>query len=201
MKTPTQKQHIRQLIRLKRKQLSPSQQAQKASQLLNVIMQQPIFMNSQHIACYWPFEGEISPLPLLEQAIAMKKQCYLPVLNRSKPYDLLFVHYQLGDPLKLNHYGILEPYLKLHPCIPAQNLDLVLTPLIAFNDEGKRLGMGGGYYDRTFAFFGTQSKPKKPYLLGLAYEFQRVDDLPISAFDIPLQGIATEERFLATFED
>ena len=201
MKTPTEKQHLRQLIRLKRKQLSPLQQAQRASQLLDIVIQQPIFINSQHIAFYWPFEGEISPLPLLEQAIAMKKQCYLPALNHSKPYDLLFVHYQSGDQLKLNRYGILEPCLKSHPCIPAQDLDLVFTPLIAFNDEGRRLGMGGGYYDRTFSFFGAQIKPSRPYLLGLAYEFQRVDDLPTNAFDVPLQGIATEERFLAPFED
>ena len=74
------------------------------------------------------------------------------------------------------------------------DLDLVLVPLVAFDDRGNRLGMGGGYYDQTFAFLSQRQHYRRPTLLGVAYEFQRLVALPVQAWDIPLDGVATEKR-------
>jgi 5-formyltetrahydrofolate cyclo-ligase len=83
----------------------------------------------------------------------------------------LFSIYEPDDVLKKNRFGILEPEINFKKIIPAWALDIVFTPLIAFDSEGNRLGMGGGFYDRTFSFLHN-SKRSHPHLIGLAYEFQ-----------------------------
>ena len=105
------------------------------------------------------------------------------------------VAYNPDDTLTPNRFGILEPTLEGNRLIPARNLDLVLVPLVAFDRTGKRLGMGKGYYDQTFAFLKQENTRKMPHLIGLAYGFQEIADLPMDDWDIPLYGIATEQGF------
>ncbi len=93
-----------------------------------------------------------------------------------------------------NIYGIREPKL-----IPANRraawaLDLVLLPLVAFDALGNRMGMGGGYYDRTFSFKSLRKGMTGPNLIGLAHEIQRVEKLPIESWDIPLTSIVTDSK-------
>ena len=92
-----------------------------------------------------------------------------------------------------NRYGIPEP---AHPNkarnFPLRSLDLVLMPLVGFDTQGNRLGMGGGYYDRSFAFLHRHSHWRKPHLMGTAYEFQRLSKLDAQPWDVPLDAIVTE---------
>lgn len=201
---PPHKAQFRTTLRAQRSMLSPAEQETKAHALREIVTQLPIFLESQHIAAYWPSNGEINPLEILQHAVALGKSCYLPCVHPEDPRQLAFVRYTPGDPLHQNRLGIQEPLFEPQSVIHAQDLDLVLTPLIGFGAQGQRLGMGKGYYDRAFAFLnkGMRSKGNgekqsaKPYLLGLAYAFQFVDQLPADLWDVALNGVATEQKFI-----
>jgi 5-formyltetrahydrofolate cyclo-ligase len=111
----------------------------------------------------------------------------VPVLTRAR---MRFAELDVGAPMKTNFFGILEPVVGEH--IDARNLDLVLTPLVAFDDRGVRVGVGRGYYDRCFHFLRTRESWRRPKLLGVAYELQRVAQLDSQPWDVPLWGAATE---------
>ena len=134
----------------------------------------------------------MDPAPLLGRAWDMGKQIYLPVLV-GHPHDrLLFAPYHAGASMKPNRFGIPEPEVPREALLSPHLLDLALTPLVAFDASGTRLGMGGGFYDRTFAFLRHPSHLPKPRLLGLAYELQKVDALPRQSWDVPVDAVATE---------
>jgi len=103
---------------------------------------------------------------------------------------LWFARYTPGDALAANRYGIPEPVVR--ELIKPWALDLILTPLVAFDTTGHRIGMGGGYYDRSLAFLHSRQHWQKPCRLGLAYEFQKQVMIEPNPWDIPLDGIATE---------
>ena len=186
---------IRRSIRLERAKLSIKQQAEKAHQLLCIIVQLPEFIHSQYLAAYWPNDSEINPLGILATAHEMGKSCYLPKLDPDPMAHMQFVEYHPGDSLTANHLGILEPSLEHRKSIAPKSLDLVLVPLVAFDKKGRRLGMGKGYYDHTFAFHKTDPN-SKPFLLGIAYDLQKVSELPSEEWDIPLDGVATETHYI-----
>jgi len=129
--------------------------------------------------------------PVMEQIWSMGKCCYLPVIRPLGHNRLDFVSYRGHDPLVQNCYGIPEPRNRNHP-LPPWALDLLLLPLVAFDRSGNRLGMGGGYYDRTLAYLRWRERWQTPRLLGIAYRFQEVDAIATKKWDIPLDGIVTE---------
>lgn len=136
---------------------------------------------------------EIDTLPIIQALWQTQKSCYLPVLSDHRDKKLRFARYEEGMKLTLNRHRVLEPQ-KAAVFIEASELEVVLLPLVAFDKDGNRLGTGGGYYDQTFAFRLKQPSDeiKKPHLLGLAYELQKVDKLPREDFDVPLDGVLTE---------
>lgn len=182
---------LRSQIRALRRTLSLSQREQAALQLAKRVTGLPVFAASQHIAVYIAIDGEMDPAPLLAQASASNKQIYLPVLTADSQRPMVFAPYETDTVLKPNRFKILEPDVSPAQWRHGEHLDLVLTPLVAFDASGNRLGMGGGFYDRTFAFRRDTASPW-PYLLGLAYELQKVNALERQPWDIPLDGIATE---------
>ena len=183
------KHQVRQHFRQLRRDLTIYQQRSAAKALCNIINRAPIFKQAQTIAAYLPNDGEISPEKIIEQALNLNKQIYLPVVNRTKAMQ--FRLYSPGNKLIKNQYGIPEPGPSA-PTIDIQKLDLVLMPLVAFDVSGNRLGMGGGFYDRAFA--KKHAMPKmKPKLIGLAHSIQEAESLETEAWDIPVDGIATEK--------
>ncbi len=159
-------------------------------------LESPLFNTSYRIACYLAHEEEFASQPMIQAICHAGKTCYLPVLptqNKEPGETLDFIAYQPGDNLRPNRYNILEPTGAEK--IPATELDLVLVPLVAFDLVGNRVGMGAGYYDRTFAFL-LQEQITKPFLFGLAYDMQQVDVLPWDAWDVPLDGVITEKRLI-----
>jgi 5-formyltetrahydrofolate cyclo-ligase len=156
----------------------------------------PQFQKSQHIACYVACQDEFDTRPIIELIWRAKKHCYLPVLATAQKNTLAFYRYEEGDPLVANQYGILEPVTQSKSPFQLQKLDMVLVPVIGFDLQGHRLGTGGGYYDRSFAFLLAQPKPEAPVLIGLAYACQAVDTLPCDPWDVPLRNILTEETWI-----
>ncbi len=148
-----------------------------------------ICQRAERIAAYLGNDAEMDPQPLIERLWAVGKRVYLPVVRRPRMW---FVPYTPDSRFVVNRYGIPEPNVAPDARIPVTALDLVLMPLVAFDDAGNRLGMGGGYYDRTFAFLQRRRHWRSPRLVGLAYEVQRLASLPVEPWDMPLAGIVTE---------
>lgn len=182
----------RQALRQQRRALTVQQRLDYSKQFATQFCATKIFRNSARIACYMAADGELDLLPVMRRAWQLGKTVYLPVLNGTYRKDLLFARYSEGDELGLNRYKIPEPTVAARDRVKARQIDVVLTPLVAFDNRGNRLGMGAGYYDRTFAFLLRSQRWIRPQLIGVAYDFQRVEKIDAQAWDVPLQGAATE---------
>ena len=189
------KKALRQQIREKRRALSDSEREHAAFLLCERLASTREFKQSTHIAFYLPNDGEMDLTLLIEHAWQQGKQCYLPVLAEPNTQRLWFIPYQPNQKLKQNRFGIPEPVHKASTRLRKTiSLDLILMPLVAFDSQGQRLGMGGGFYDRTLAFLRQRKYWHKPNLLGVAYDFQKVKQIESNPWDIPLQAIATEKK-------
>ena len=122
----------------------------------------------------------------------MKKQVYLPVLLPFHHNRLWFARFEPDTWLVVNRYGIAEPERIHRRRIVPQALDIVLAPLVGFDHKGNRLGMGGGFYDRSFAYLLKRKYWRTPRLIGLAYDFQQLPSLPDRPWDVPLTAVATD---------
>jgi len=146
------------------------------------------------VAAFMPFRGEPDLTPAMEALSEAGRRIWLPVVNGSQ---MSFRLWQPGMKMAPNRFGIPEP-VDDRICAP-ERLELVLTPLVAFAGTGTRLGMGAGFYDRTFAFART-SPFSGPWMVGAAYALQQVDSLPSEPWDVPLGGVLTE-RGLQVFRE
>lgn len=176
---------LRRQLRQQRRQIPIDLQQQSAAQAARFLVQDLIFIRSQHIAIYWPQDGELDPRPIAQHAWRLGKKIYLPILAPLHLNKLSFARLNPTTALSLNRFGILEPAHHVNR-IPACQLDLIICPLLAFNSLGYRLGMGGGFYDRTLA------RIPRTRCYGLGYSWQHSDAFPIEQWDVPMKGIITE---------
>jgi len=188
---------LRRKLRHARRQLTPAQQRLAARRLYRQLAQHPRFRRAQHIALYLPNDGEIDPRLLLQAAQRRGKATYLPVLNPWPRTRMVFQRIEPGEQLRRNRFGILEPVIRTTRQRRVWALDLLLMPLVGFDGKGGRLGMGGGFYDRSLAYRAMRKKSHKPTLLGLAHECQRVDRLPLESWDVALQATVTDQGWYA----
>ncbi len=183
---------LRRKLRQTRRQLSSAQQRHAARRLYRQLSHHPLFRRARHIALYLPNDGEIDPRLLLRAAHRRGKATYLPVLNPWPRTRMVFQRIERGERLRRNRFGIFEPVIRTARQRRVWALDLLLMPLVGFDGNGGRLGMGGGFYDRSLAYRARRKKSHKPTLLGLAHECQRVDRLPLESWDVPLLGTVTD---------
>lgn len=177
------KVELRTLLRQRRHALDPSQQEAAATALVRSVLQLPAWTDSRHVALYLARDGEIDPGPLEATARDQGKQVYLPVMAGRD--SLRFARWDAAVDLVPNRLGIPEPPAAA-PCRGVHELDIIFMPLVGWDDRGNRLGMGGGFYDRTLA------SEAAAVLVGLAHECQRVDEIPLEGWDVPLDYIATD---------
>jgi 5-formyltetrahydrofolate cyclo-ligase len=187
------RQHIRQEYRTRRKKLSPPQQREATTKILKTCIESTQLSLVNTVACYIANDGEINPTEIIHYCWQQGKSVLLPVLHPFSKGHLLFVEYHPNSPTRKNCYGIEEPIVTTTNLCPLKNIQLILTPLVAFDTKGNRLGMGGGYYDRTLAPIRRDSIPTE--LIGLAHSCQQTNELLTDNWDIPLDGIATPTRF------
>jgi 5-formyltetrahydrofolate cyclo-ligase len=145
-----------------------------------------------------PDDGEIDPSGVIGRLWQMRKEVYLPILPASGGERLRFARVLPGVELVANRYGIAEPRVFARDLTKAEDLDLVLLPLVAFDERGNRLGRGAGFYDKTLAFLHRRRHLRKPRLLGLAHDFQRLAKVPTDDWDVPLDGIVTDRTVYYT---
>ncbi len=179
------RKQLRVTIRAERRSLSPSERALADKSLIQRLKNLLAFKRAKRIGIYLAFDGE----PDLSRLIAApcSQKFFAPILlNRG----LAFSRFNKNSVTKTNRFGVPEPILRNYA--EPDSLDLILTPLVAFNDKGVRLGLGGGHYDRCFGFLEAHSWRSRPILLGIGYEFQRVSSIQAEKWDVRLWGAATE---------
>lgn len=181
---------LRRQLRAARRALSSAQQAAAARRLADRLAALPALRGARRIALYWPMDGEIDPRPL--RARLPRATFYLPVLQPFPAGTLRFARWGRGQRLARNRFGIPEP--RGRRTVSARQLDVVLMPLTGFDTAGNRLGMGGGFYDRTLAFHRHGSR--RPLLAGVAHECQQVPALPVADWDIRPHRLVTDRRSL-----
>ena len=178
-----QRNQLRKQMRAKRQALTLDEQHFAAQNIIPKSLELIEHYSARHLAFYLPFNDEISPLPLIEKLRSISKKIYLPVLHPFSSHQLLFLCFDDKSDLSPNRFGILEPKLDIRKVLPISELEMIFVPLVACDTQGNRLGMGGGFYDRTL------SQAKHLISVGLAHRCQQVDQLPIESWDMPLNHI------------
>lgn len=177
---------LRQRLCQRRRSLSEAVVANASRGVCDQLAVDSAFLQAQVVALYYPVHGEISPLPLL--ASFPDKTFALPVtLSAEEP--LCFYRYAAGDELVSGSFGIPEPQPLAENQTLLQHIDLMVVPMVAFDANNNRLGHGAGHYDRTLADPQT-----RPTLIGVAYEWQRVPELPIRPWDVPMDAVVTDSK-------
>ncbi|MEO9215686.1 MAG: 5-formyltetrahydrofolate cyclo-ligase [Rhodanobacter sp.] len=193
MDATAQRRELRQTLAERRKALTPAERIAAAQGLRRSLEQLPEYLTDARVAGYWATNGEL-PLNMVIPPMAMRGQQFLlPVIGTGK--HLRFAPWQAGEDIQPNRHGIPEPVAPRELLEPFQ-LDLVLVPLLGFDRRGHRLGYGGGYYDRSFAFLNEQVRPTEPLLVGIAYAFQELPQIEDAAWDVPLDFVATEYELI-----
>lgn len=174
---------LRSTLRHRRRSLSAAAQHAAAQAISQTVLNLPPWTDAQRIALYLASDGEIDTSALARLARDGGKQLFLPVIGNDK--SLTFARWNTQDTLLINRFSIPEPPIGAQRC-PVSELDIIFLPVVGWDKHGGRLGMGGGYYDRTLA------DVSRPVLVGLAHDIQRVEHIPRESWDISLDYIATD---------
>jgi 5-formyltetrahydrofolate cyclo-ligase len=178
-------------MKQRRNELDHGEIQDASASVCKKLWQIPALRRAKRVAIYMSVAGEIDCLPIAETAWLRKKRTFAPVLAGKQ---LVFAPLRHDTRLRTNRYRILEPVYLNAQCVQAKHLDVVIVPLLAFDRNGNRLGMGGGFYDRTFAFMRQRKTLRRPLLIGVAHDFQRVSDLHPTGWDVPLHAVITEKE-------
>ena len=184
-----ERRSLRQRIRAERRTLPSAERAAADRAIAARIRNLDVFRRARRIAVFLAFDGEPSLRRVAEEAARAGKRVYAPIITRRA---MSFAELDHAADLGTNFFGILEPDRTKR--VDPRRLDLVLTPLVAFDDRGVRIGVGRGYYDRCFQFLHTRSAWHRPKLLGVAYELQHVHTIAPEPWDVPLWGAVTEAQ-------
>lgn len=181
---------MRETVRQRRQRLNAHQQQQASVQVCRHLEQMERVGAAKNIALFLSFDGELNTQPIINQFWQQNKSVYLPVLHPFSDGNLLFLRYTPQTKLILHRFGLKQPPLDVRNVIPVSELDIIFTPLVAFDDKGNRLGMGKGYYDRMLQNW----RQKNIYPIGLAHDCQHVAHIDSEAWDIPLPEIITPSK-------
>ena len=171
-----------------RRSLTAAERTSASLAIADAALKLPAYQRAKCVAIYIPAKDEVNTWPIAERAWRMKKRVFAPTVRRGG--KIAFLELTAQTPLRENAFAIPEPVGTEQ--IAARRLDIAFTPLVAFDDRCERIGWGGGYYDRSFAFANLRQSFTKPKLVGLAFDCQRVERVANETLDIPLFQIVTE---------
>lgn len=186
-----QRDALRRDLRARRRALPAADRIAGADALATRLLALPFAPEHGYVAGYWAMDGEIG-LHSWQLRLPKSLVYCLPVLADDE--TLRFAPWRPGDELVTNRYGIPEPDIEPRSGLRASEMALIAVPLVGFDDAGHRLGMGGGWYDRTLA--ARLQQPAPPWLVGVGFEAQRVASVGAQAWDVPLDAICTERATL-----
>jgi 5-formyltetrahydrofolate cyclo-ligase len=179
---------LRRELRARRRALPAAVRIAAAEAVARRLLGLPFAPTRGYVAGYWAMDGELA-LHAWQLRLPPGLVYCLPVLHEDG--RLRFGAWRTGDPLVANRYGIPEPELAPDSLLPADAMSLVVAPLVGFDPQGRRLGMGAGWYDRSFAF--RDRRPPPPWLVGAAFAAQQVDAIEPQPWDVPLDALCTEQ--------
>ena len=182
----------RHIMRNRRRAMSSRQQYEAAQSILKTIKEQNVLDNAKRVAIYFAIDGEVNPLEMPQYFYHSKRNWYLPRLHQSGKKMMDFALFTAGTKMAVNKFGILEPSSEGEP---ANKMDIIFLPLVGFDRNGNRLGMGGGYYDSTLAF-ANQDGLSNTMLIGLAHHFQEKPQLSPRSWDVKLDMIITDHEII-----
>lgn len=193
--TDTTKFSLRQSLKSKRLGLEPLTRTlmnQNANRYLIEFLAPHIHTqrDSMKIALFSAFNGEIDPNSTIEYLLALNISIYLPVIHPFSQKTLLFQKYTQKTDLHKNKFGIKEPKLDVTAITPLEQIHFFVMPLTGYDKQGNRLGMGGGFYDKTLSQCRDSSR-----LIGFAYSVQEVETIPTEPWDIRLGHIVTDAGY------
>lgn len=190
---------MRATIRQRRREVPPHVRETATQRICHSMSRLNSFRKANRIGGFLAFDGEADPGSLMQLAHQMQKKVYVPIIV-AKREPLKFCPWQPGVPMKINHFGIEEPDVDLAQWISADQLDFVICPLVAFDQRCRRVGVGAGYYDLSFAFLNDydQANPRhieRPTVLaGFAFEVQKVMEINSQPWDVALDWVVTERQ-------
>lgn len=182
---------LRRELRARRRALSVGERRLAGRRFARNLRRDIGWRRVRDLAVYHATDGELDPLPALGQRRFRGARLYLPVLDPIHHGRLRFHLWHRQRRLRRNRFGIGEPR-RPERARSAWALDVMLMPLVGFDDDGHRLGMGGGFYDRTLA--DLHRRPRRPLLIGVAYGFQRLPRTPRARWDRPVDRVITDQR-------
>jgi 5-formyltetrahydrofolate cyclo-ligase len=181
-------QSLRRNSRAARAAMTNAERQNASAIIVKTVVHSHWFRRAKLLACYLSTDDEVDTWLLIERAWRMKKRIFAPVIN--KKGVMYFCEITPESKLFLNHYGLYEP--REGELIAPRQLDLVITPVVSFDNEGNRIGMGGGYFDRTFSFLRHRKHLLHPKLVGLAFACQRVEKITANPWDIQVFRVIDE---------
>jgi 5-formyltetrahydrofolate cyclo-ligase len=192
-----ERERLRREMRRRRRDLSQRERMTAADAIAQSLYRHRVLRPGAHVAAYIAHRGEVDLGPTLARARSQRCNVYLPSITRADAGLMRFVRFDDRRALRRNRFGILEPH-RCATSTPVRRLDVVLLPLVAVDAHGWRLGSGAGFYDRSLAHLKYGRRWRRPRLIGVAYEFQRVPQLEPQPWDVPLDAVVTERGFYPT---
>lgn len=185
------KNSLRRALRARRLALPAPERIRAAEAVADTLQAYRDFHRPGYVAGYWAMGGEL-PLHVVQLRLQADQVWCLPCIQDDG--SLRFAPWRPGDPLVSNRFGIPEPEVSPTSTLGAGEMSAILLPVLGFTRSGQRLGMGGGYYDRSLASGKKPSAP--PLLVGVAYAFQELETLPGDPWDVPLDAVVTEQELI-----
>lgn len=183
---------------MRRRAVTAAEQSQVAIGLARMAARLRLLRPGRRVAVYLSQRREADLSYVIALARQRKCRVYLPAVTHRRHNRMDFVRFDTDAHLRLNSFGILEPDPRWVQRIAVRELDLIFLPLVAVDNRGARLGSGAGFYDRRLHHLQGQRRWRRPKLIGVAYEFQRIPQLQAQPWDVPLDAVITDRGYYPT---
>lgn len=191
-----ERQALRQQLRRTRRELPIAERRKASVVIAHKLARLPLCKPGTRIGIYLALPGELDLQPFIERAWARRCQLFAPHITSARRREMAFYPLTADSALQLHRWGMPQLRHAQRQPISSITLDVVLVPLVGFDANGNRLGMGAGFYDRHFARLSRQQRWRRPHLIGVAFACQQVAALPQQAHDVALEWVITERELI-----